>query len=670
MGDRQNDTVRVDFDRQIKLEFHSSTVTSDAGLLAYRELDDALRLTNTAATGLQDTRTGQNTQHSLVALLRQSIYSRLAGYEDVTDAERLGLDPAMRIVVGGRAKDTQAASTSEMARFETETLSTTENLKHLMDVSGQWIDQAHHHRKLTKLILDMDSSVSETYGNQEGSAYNGHFGCTCYHPLFLFNQFGDLERCMLRPGNVHSADDWRSVLMPVIARYRGRGLVLYFRGDAAFAKPELYELLEAEDMGYAIRLPANAVLQERIGHLLTRPVGRPPRKPQVFHASFAYQAQSWSRPRRVVAKMGWTAPWRCRSWGPAEKETPAMSIAMIGLDTAKSVFQVHAVDEAGTTEVRRKLRRSGLIMFFDKQEACTVVMEACGAAHHWARVLIGLGHEVKLVAPEAIKPFVKKGKKNDAADAAAICQAACRPDIRFVPVKSLEQQGILAVHSARSLLVKQKTMLANAMRGLATEFGVTVPRGIGRLEELVALADVGHALPGRARQVIRELLEHCRILAASIEVLEAEIVAHARQDEAARRLATIPGVGPITASLMAATVADIGLFKSARQFAAWLGLVPRQYSTGGKTRLGRITKSGNRELRKSLVLGATSMVYRAAAWNSAAGVWTRAMLERRPVRLVTVALANKMARIAWALMTRKEIYHPKAPVTVEAQAVA
>ena len=171
-----------------------------------------------------------------------------------------------------------------------------------------------------------------------------------------------------------------------------------------------------------------------------------------------------------------------------------MSIAMIGLDTAKSVFQVHAVDEAGTTEVRRKLRRSELIMFFEKQEACTVVMEACGAAHHWARVLIGLGHEVKLVAPEAIKPFVKKGKKNDAADAAAICQAACRPDIRFVPVKSLEQQGILAVHSARSLLVKQQTMLANAMRGLATEFGLTVPRGIGRLEELVVLADAGDDL--------------------------------------------------------------------------------------------------------------------------------------------------------------------------------
>jgi DDE family transposase len=202
MGDSQNDAVRVDFDRKIKLEFHGSTVTSDAGLLAYRELDDALRLTITAATGLHDTRTGQNTQHRLLALLRQSIYSRLAGYEDVNDAERLCLDPALRTVVGGRAKDNQAAAASEMARFETETLSTTENLKHLMDVSGQCIDQAHPHRKLAKLVLDMDSSVSETFGRQEGSAYNGHFACTCYHPLFLFNQFGDLERVLLRRATV------------------------------------------------------------------------------------------------------------------------------------------------------------------------------------------------------------------------------------------------------------------------------------------------------------------------------------------------------------------------------------------------------------------------------------------------------------------------------------
>src|SRR6516225_6243278 len=184
MGESKNDPLRLDFDRLLKLEFHGSTVTSDAGLLAYRELDDALALTGTAATGLHDTRTGQNTQHTLTALLRQSIYSRLAGCEDVNDAERLCLDPALRTVVGGKAKDSTAASTSEMARFETETLSSTDNLKHLMDLCGKWIDQAHQHRKLTKLILDMDSSVSETYGHQEGTAYNGYFACLCYLRCF------------------------------------------------------------------------------------------------------------------------------------------------------------------------------------------------------------------------------------------------------------------------------------------------------------------------------------------------------------------------------------------------------------------------------------------------------------------------------------------------------
>ena len=334
-----------------------------------------------------------------------------------------------------------------------------------------------------------------------------------------------------------------------------------------------------------------------------------------------------------------------------------MSIAMIGLDTAKSVFQVHAVDESGKAEVRRKLRRSELRAFFEKQEACTVVMEACGAAHHWARVLIGLGHDVKLLAPEAVRPFVKKGKKNDAADAAALCEAASRPDMRFVPVKSLGQQGVLALHSARALLVKQRTMLANAMRGLATEFGLVVPKGMGRLEELVTLVEEDGTFPEQARGVFAGLLEQCRATAERIGALEAEIVAHARGDDTARRLATVPGIGPITASLIAATVGgNIRAFRSARHFAAWLGLVPRQRSTGGKTRLGRITKAGDREIRTLLVLGATSMVYRAAQWDSAAGAWTRGLLARRPVRLATVAPADKMARIARALMTREEIY--------------
>jgi error-prone DNA polymerase len=273
---------------------------------------------------------------------------------------------------------------------------------------------------------------------------------------------------------------------------------------------------------------------------------------------------------------------------------------------------------------------------------------------------------VKLIASEAVKPFVKKGKKNDAADAAAICEAAARPDVKCVPVKTVEQQGILALHTARSLLVKQQTMLANAIRGLATEFGHVVAKGLHNLEPLVALVDADKAMPAQARQAIAELYKRFGELAKGIQSCEAEIVKHARRDATARRLATIPGIGPITASLIAATVVDISLFKTARQFAAWLGLVPRQNSTAGKTRLGRITKAGNKEIRKLLVLGATSMVGRAEGWHSAVGGWLRDILQRRPVRLVTVALANKMARIAWAVMTRNEVYRPQGGIAAKA----
>src|SRR5918998_1584100 len=290
MADATGETdkpVRVAFDRRIKLQFHGAQITSDGGLLAYRELDDAFGLTAMGASALGEGRRGRNFRHHLPGLLRQAVYGRLAGYEDVNDAERLARDPVMRAIVGREGMDRPAASTSQMGRFETEWLATEANLAALTDLSGAWIDRVHRRRPPDGIILDLDSSESPTHGEQEGSAYNGHFRCTCYHPLFVFNQFGDLERCMLRPGNVHSAEGWRSVLGPVIARYRGRGLVLYFRADAAFAKPELYELLELKGIGYAIRLPANAVLQERIGHLLARPVGRPPKKPQVFHASFS-----------------------------------------------------------------------------------------------------------------------------------------------------------------------------------------------------------------------------------------------------------------------------------------------------------------------------------------------------------------------------------------------
>ena len=305
MGEAKKGALRLAFDRHLMLQFRGSTITSDAGLLAYRELDDALHLTDTAANTLADARTGKNGRHRLTGLLRQSVFGRLAGYEDVNDAERLCRDPAMRWVVGDRAISGSAASVSQMGRFETKWLSRPENLTALTDLPGQWIDKVRRRRGPKTIILDMDSSESPTYGEQEGSAYNGHFACTCYHPLFVFNQFGDVERCALRPGNVHSADGWRAVLEPVIARYRGIVKHLYLRGDAAFANPEVYELLEAEDASYTIRLPANPVLQDKIGHLLKRPVGRPPHEVRRYYASFRYQAQSWNRPRHVVAKVEW-----------------------------------------------------------------------------------------------------------------------------------------------------------------------------------------------------------------------------------------------------------------------------------------------------------------------------------------------------------------------------
>jgi hypothetical protein len=304
-GESRGEPLRLDFDRRLMLQFRGSVITSDGGLLAYRELDDVLALTTSGGERLAEARTGRNRRHLLVGLLRQSVFGRLAGYEDVNDAERLCHDPAMRWVVGDRAITGFAASASQMGRFETKWLNRPENLATLADLPGQWIDKVHERRPPRIVVLDMDSSESPTYGEQEGSAYNGHFGCTCYHPLFVFNQLGDLERCALRPGNVHSADGWRAVLEPVVIRYQGIVKRLYFRGDAAFANPEIYEFLEAEGIGYTIRLPANTVMQNRIGHLLKRPIGRPPHEVRRYFASFSYQAQSWKKSRRVVVKVEW-----------------------------------------------------------------------------------------------------------------------------------------------------------------------------------------------------------------------------------------------------------------------------------------------------------------------------------------------------------------------------
>ncbi len=245
----------------------------------------------------------------MLAMIRQAVYGRVAGYEDVNDAERLRVDPAMRRIVGGRAQERETASTSAMSRFEVEWLSSRKNLTALMDLHGTWIYSVHEVAPLDKLILDLDSSVSPTHGDQERSAYNGYFECPDvhrdYHPLFLFNQHDDLERAMLRRGNHNSAKFWRPVLLPVVERYRDRDIPKYFRGDAAFAIPALYRLLEAERFQYTIRILANDVLMGRIAHLLIRPVGCPSHKPKAFYDNFSYQAESWDHPRRVVAKAEW-----------------------------------------------------------------------------------------------------------------------------------------------------------------------------------------------------------------------------------------------------------------------------------------------------------------------------------------------------------------------------
>lgn len=332
-------------------------------------------------------------------------------------------------------------------------------------------------------------------------------------------------------------------------------------------------------------------------------------------------------------------------------------IITIGLDIAKNVFQVHAVDAAGAVVVRRKLRRADVLDFFKGTEPCLVGIEACATAHYWARSIMAMGHTVKLMPPSYVKPYVKR-QKNDAADAEAICEAVTRPTMRFVPIKGEEQQGILVLHRTRELLIRQRTMLINALRAHLAEFGITSIQGRTGVSALIAV--VGDAKRDLIPQIVRDALhivvQQMRDAHTRIVAIEQKIQAWHRGNEQSQRLETIPGVGPITASALAATITDPTLFRSGRELAAWIGLVPRQNSSGGKEKLGRISKKGDAYLRRLLVVGAHAVLRYARKGKPSSTKWAVAMLERKPFKLAAVALANKMARIVWALMIKQEAF--------------
>lgn len=342
-----------------------------------------------------------------------------------------------------------------------------------------------------------------------------------------------------------------------------------------------------------------------------------------------------------------------------------LQVTTIGLDIAKNVFHAHGADGRGAMVFSRKLTRGKLLDFFVAQPACVVAMEACGGSHHWARELTQMGHEVRLIPPAYVKPFVKR-HKNDAVDAEAICEAAQRPGMRFVAMKTEEQQAAGLVFRTRDLLVRQRTQLINALRGHLMEYGWVAPRGMASVALLADLLDDGEiasTLPEAARPMFAVMTDMLSEFDKRIAKLDVEIARRAREDASARRLMTIPGIGPIAATAIIALAPPIETFRKGRDFAAWLGLVPRQHSTGGKERLGSISKLGERTIRRLLIIGGSSIVRQACRRGAPEGSWLGRMLARKPRMLVSVALANKMARTVWALLSKQEDYKAPAAVT-------
>jgi transposase len=336
-----------------------------------------------------------------------------------------------------------------------------------------------------------------------------------------------------------------------------------------------------------------------------------------------------------------------------------MQVTTIGLDLAKNVFQVHGITKDDEVAFNRPLRRAQLLPFFSKLEPCLIGMEACSSAHHWGRELTELGHEVRLIPPIYVKPYVKRGK-SDAIDAEAICEAVTRPTMRFVAVKTVEQQSLLSLHRARDLLVRQRTQLINGLRGMAAEFGVYIAKGLARIIDFAENILAGEVLdlPDIANEVIHNMCEHLMALHARIRWYENRLKQVAKEDARVRLLRTIPGVGAVTASAIIASIGDGHQFENGRAFAAWLGLTPSNKSSGGKEKLGRITKMGDQYLRSLLVVGMTSLVRQTKLHPERASKWLTSLLERKPARVATVAMANKTARIVWAVLTRNEPYTP------------
>ncbi len=338
-------------------------------------------------------------------------------------------------------------------------------------------------------------------------------------------------------------------------------------------------------------------------------------------------------------------------------------VTTIGLDLAKNVFQVHGVAASGKTVIRRRLRRSQMISFFKKLPACLIGVEACPTSHYWARELQALGHEVRIMPANYVKPYVKRNK-NDAADAQAICEAVTRPTMRFVAVKTAEQQSLMMLHRSRSLLIRQRTMLVNAIRAHLAEFGIVGPVGLRGVQKLLKIISdpTDERLPSLARTCLESLVASLTMVERQAACNEHRIHAWHRSNEASRRLESIPGIGPIIATALVASVSDPSIFKSGRELAAWIGLVPKQNSTGGKQRLGRISKQGDQYLRWLLVAGAMSVIRQARKTNFESNPWLGDLEHRKPTKVAAVALANKIARTAWAVLAYGETYRQTAPV--------